>query len=366
MPEISIIIPNYNTEKYLSRCLDSLVHQTFKDIEIIVIDDGSKDKSVEIMKEFSQKDDRVKVIEQQNAGVARARNRGLETATGKYLMFCDSDDWYEPNMCEVMHKTIEKEKVDVVCCHNAFDWEEDLASAEKEDRLVEKYYNPNWFGKYVLNEKNILATNVLLWNKIWRHDLIKKYYIRFPEVHNHEDAGFWYMYAFVAKNIFCLKNKLYHYFLRSGSLMSTQVNKKPINRMDRLTISEDILQFLLHHNLHTKNAQTMAKIFYYELKDGGLFFTEKEQRDNCHNVNQLLHDTLGIKNHFIYYDSEVLFLKDKNILKLIYEWSFYRLCLCFWSLIKTRKGRRHANRYVRRINNNTIYWKYLFKRGQND
>ena len=131
MPEISIIIPNYNTEQYLPRCLNSLIGQTFKDIEIILIDDGSTDNSVKIMKEYAKQDNRIKVIEQPNSGPARARNQGLENATGKYLMFCDSDDWYEPNMCEIMYYTIENKKTDVVCCHTLLSCEKNLPAEEK-------------------------------------------------------------------------------------------------------------------------------------------------------------------------------------------------------------------------------------------
>ena len=364
MPEISIIVPNYNTEKYLPRCLDSLIHQTFKDIEIILIDDGSKDASVQVMQKYAQKDKRIKVVTQDNAGPARARNQGLENASGKYLMFCDSDDWYAPNMCEVMYKTIEKEKVDVVCCHNFFDWEENLSIAEKEDRLAEKYYNPNQFGKHRLNDKYILSTNVLLWNKIWRRDLIEKYHIRFPDGHEHDDEAFWFMYGFVAKDIFYLGDKLYHYFLRTGSIMSTQFNKKPKNRMDRLVISDYVMQFMLHYKLQEEYTYAMAYIWGLELKNSSPFFSKKEQNENCHKVNQILHNQLKIKNSIIAENGEYIFLKNKCFLTLIYEWVLYRLALYFWRHRKNKKGRKHAHKYIRRIRRNRLCWKYL--KGKND
>ena len=284
MPEISIIIPNYNTRKYLPRCLDSLTQQTFGNIEVILIDDGSTDGSVEIMKEYAQKDSRIKIIEQINSGPAKARNKGLENASGKYLMFCDSDDWYEPDMCEMMYTAIEKNNVDIVCCHNFFDLEESLSDEEKEKRLPRKYFNKS--GKYSLNQKNILTTDVVLWNKIWRRDLIEKYNIRFPEGHEHDDDAFWYMYSFVSKKIFFLNKKLYHYFLRAGSIMSTQVNKKPKNRLDRIAISYYIFDFLTKNNLYNNNKQIMAHIFRKEVKCARFFFSFSELEEICCQINK--------------------------------------------------------------------------------
>ena len=102
--KISIIIPVYNVEKYLHECLDSIINQTFTDIEIICVDDGSTDKSSEILEEYEQKDKRFTVISQPNKGVSAARNRGMQQAKGKYIMFVDSDDWLAHNACEQAYK----------------------------------------------------------------------------------------------------------------------------------------------------------------------------------------------------------------------------------------------------------------------
>ena len=336
MPEISIIIPNYNTEKYLPRCLDSLINQTFQDIEIIVIDDGSKDNSFDVIQKYAQQDKRIKLIRQQNSGPAKARNQGLENATGKYLMFCDSDDWYEPNMCQIMYDTIEKQKVDVVCCHNFFDWEENLDSQEKEERLVEKYYNPKKSGKYTLNDKTILSTNVMLWNKIWRRDLIEQYCIRFPEGHEHDDDAFWYMYAFVTKDIFYLKDKLYHYFLRAGSIMSTQVNKKPKNRMDRLSISNYVLEFLLKNKLQ-KHIDLMIKIYRGQLSGCRKFFNENELTKMCSDITKKLQEKL-LTTKFIFCDKGHIYInKNKKLWQLCLEFLYYHPCFVFWSLCRNKE-----------------------------
>ena len=113
---ISIIVPVYNVEQYLSRCVDSLVNQTYHNIEIILVDDGSPDRSGEICDEYAKKDKRVKVIHQSNGGLSDARNTALDIAKGDYLMFVDSDDWIEPTMYEEMLSFMEKEQLDLVEC----------------------------------------------------------------------------------------------------------------------------------------------------------------------------------------------------------------------------------------------------------
>ncbi len=117
-PEISIIIPVYNTEKYLVRCLESIKHQTFRSIEIICIDDGSTDRSLEILRNYADSDKRFIVFHQNNSGPASARNVGLEKAQGNYIMFCDSDDRYEKKMCETMHNILNSNLVDIGICNS--------------------------------------------------------------------------------------------------------------------------------------------------------------------------------------------------------------------------------------------------------
>ena len=114
MPKISVIIPVYNAEQYLRKCLDSVVSQTFRDIEIICVDDGSTDGSGAILDEYAAKDNRIVVIHQANAGVAAARNTGLKSAQGEYLAFLDSDDAYNPQLCELAYNRACQSGADIV------------------------------------------------------------------------------------------------------------------------------------------------------------------------------------------------------------------------------------------------------------
>ena len=116
MVAISIVIPVYNVEKYLRECLDSLINQTFNDFEVICVNDGSKDSSLEILNEYAQKDIRFKVISQENGGSGSARNNGLSRAQGKYVQFLDGDDYFEPEMLEKLYNLAEKHQADITVC----------------------------------------------------------------------------------------------------------------------------------------------------------------------------------------------------------------------------------------------------------
>lgn len=115
MPKISVIVPVYNVEKYLARCLDSIINQTLTDIEIICINDGSTDRSLEILKEFVQKEPRIKLIDQPNAGLSCARNAGMKVAQGEYIGFVDSDDWIDADFYEKLYAAAKKHDADVAC-----------------------------------------------------------------------------------------------------------------------------------------------------------------------------------------------------------------------------------------------------------
>ena len=119
--KVSIIVPVYNVEKYLDKCIESIVNQTYRNIEIILVDDGSPDKCPEICNEWAKKDDRIKVIHKENGGLSSARNAALEIAQGDYITFVDSDDWIENDMIQSMLTCAAKNDADIVCCGFYFD-----------------------------------------------------------------------------------------------------------------------------------------------------------------------------------------------------------------------------------------------------
>ena len=167
LPVISVIVPAYNVEKYIRECLVSLVEQTFRDIEIVVVNDGSTDKTAQIIDEFARKDNRIKVITQENQGLSSARNRGIEQARGEYISFVDSDDWVDKDFLEKLYNTILKYNADISC-----------ASAIRKRKNSEKYrflYKEE--KEYTTLKDKIKICKVpnccYVWNKLYQKSLIE-------------------------------------------------------------------------------------------------------------------------------------------------------------------------------------------------
>ena len=206
MVDISIIVPIYNASKYLKKCLDSLVNQTKKELEFILINDGSTDDSESIIKSYS--DDRIKYYKRSNHGIGKTRNFGINNASGKYIMFLDSDDYLEENACEVLYKKIEKEKLDVVVC--------DFYRVDSNYKEVEKIIS---FKNTKLKDNPNLLLNINLapWNKIYRSDLIKNNNIKFIEDLKYEDAPFVALALLKSKKIGKVDKPLINYTIHDSS-----------------------------------------------------------------------------------------------------------------------------------------------------
>ena len=238
MAEVSVIVPVYNVEEYLPKCLDSLIGQTYKDIKIICVNDGSTDGSMDILKKYEKKDKRIVVVSKKNGGLSSARNVGLKKCNTKYVMFCDSDDYVSPRMCEKMLETIEKDNSDLaVCVLNAIY----LAHNEMEES-DRNYYRLNYTGKQYIHDELVLKTDVSVVNKIFRMDIIKKYNIEFPEGLNNEDFYFYNAYMGVSRTISFVNQRLYNYMRREGSIMSENFEAEKLS-MDHLLVAEKLFDF---------------------------------------------------------------------------------------------------------------------------
>lgn len=164
--KISIIVPIYNAEKWLEKCVNSIIEQSYSDVEILLINDGSTDKSLEICKKFENIDNRIKVIDKKNEGVSKTRNLGIEKATGQYIKFVDSDDWLEKNTCEELIKIIKEEKTDLVICGlNIYKNNKLLRTPHLEKRIIEIKKNIKEF-EYIYK---VFASPC---NKLYRKDKI--------------------------------------------------------------------------------------------------------------------------------------------------------------------------------------------------
>ena len=220
-PKFSIIVPVYNVQAYLSYCVDTLINQTLRDIEIIFINDGSKDKSLEILNQYAQIDKRIKIIDQKNAGSSEARNVGLDKATGDYILFVDSDDILNKNACERLYLEVLQTNADmVVFGTNIFPWIQDY-----DNGWLYTYLNVN-FAEYNNNSIKALfsekASKPFIWNKCYRRSIIEENKIRFcKELSLGEDSLFLFTVYPKLDKVIYLPDKLYNYRCeRDGSLMS--------------------------------------------------------------------------------------------------------------------------------------------------
>ena len=247
-PLVSIIVPVYNTEQYLEKCLDSLTHQNLKEIQIVCVNDGSVDESSAILERYALHDSRIVIINQKNSGLSGARNTGLRAAEAPYIMFCDSDDWYEPTMCSAMLDVLLEYDVDLAVCdvNMVYTIPSELKRGEDE------YYHLKYSGRMPVTFDSMINTNVSSCNKIFRRNIIDCYHIRYPEGLHYEDAYFYDAYMAVSKYIYYLNEPLYNYLRRPDSIMSETFRGSEI-AADHLMIVIRFFDFLHAHSIFDDN-----------------------------------------------------------------------------------------------------------------
>lgn len=222
MPKISVIIPVYNVEKYLAECLTSVVNQTFKDIEIICVNDGSTDNSPKILEEFAQKDSRIKIINQENQGLSAARNTGLDVATGEYVSFIDSDDFVRTDLYADIQKLLPAELI----CFNA-----KIFPISEKYRTLQNYTQCQFDGEQPMEEKLILKTNIHVWNKVFRTSIIKENNIRFPKGLYFEDFPFVCEYMLSINSVKFFGGKGYYFYRQQPNSLMNNCSHKSIHHL---------------------------------------------------------------------------------------------------------------------------------------
>jgi glycosyltransferase involved in cell wall biosynthesis len=209
MPKVSVLIPVYNAEKYLCQCLNSVINQTLKDIEIICINDGSTDNSLEIMKEFQSKDDRIGIIDKANTGYGHSMNLGILNSSGKYIGIIESDDFAELDMFETLYNIADKHDTNIVKCNyyqhiNGEDYKTNIPPNVKYDEVINPYDYPNVFG--------MQAT---IWSAIYNKEFIVSNGISFLETSgaSYQDTSFNFKVWACANRAYLIDKPLIHYRL---------------------------------------------------------------------------------------------------------------------------------------------------------
>lgn len=254
MPEISVIVPVYNVDKYLKECLNSLLNQTFNDIEIICVNDGSTDNSLSILEEYEQKDSRVRIITQKNSGAAAARNTGIKAANGKYITFVDADDYIEKETYETARKYIENSDL-VAWGINVFG--EHSLKQRKSDN---KYYQIKYKGQVSLSDNVILETDCSVCNKLFKNEILKKNKIVFPEGLHYEDALFWWKYAINSDTAYFIDSYFYNYRRRDNSIMTNTFISCDY-AIEHLYIVDEFYKYLNEHNVFNKEIYLFVSVF---------------------------------------------------------------------------------------------------------
>lgn len=229
-PQVSIIIPVYNGEKYLERCLKSVLEQEYRDIEIIIIDDGSTDGSEYIYSKYKEIDKRIVILKQKNMGVSVARNKGIDIAKGKYIMFIDADDTIEVNMISKMVQSMKKNKTDISFC--GFKVLGNNLRNNDTKALIDCYdYNNSGIIGSSEAIKRVISTNpsIVFYGYIWRNifdaQIIKKNNIKFPEgIKISEDFMFLLEVLINSKNVSIIPEELYNYNINDNSVTAKYIS----------------------------------------------------------------------------------------------------------------------------------------------
>ena len=246
---VSIIIPVYNVRKYLEECLDSVINQTYKNIEIICVNDGSTDNSLELLYEYSKKDSRIKIIDKKNGGVSSARNLGIKNAIGEYIYFVDSDDWIELNLIEEFVNVIKTEEVDIVRCNhyknqneNNISFDKTISNKKVEDKEINECIEKIVEGKIPAYVPCLIA----------KKEIVLKTNLFDEKIVLMEDTLFYIDLFSKCKSIYFLDKPLYHY--RTNLESCTQYKENYVRNINNIIlVNRKMKELLVKNNINIEN-----------------------------------------------------------------------------------------------------------------
>ncbi len=271
-PLISVIVPIYKVEKYLDRCVESIVNQTYTNLEIILVDDGSPDNCPQMCDDWAEKDNRIKVVHKENGGLSDARNAGMPFVTGELVSFIDSDDWIELDMFEKMLNRMKKDNSDMVSC--GVKWVEEDGTLIRDVTSDNEVLNKTAAMKELINDRKLKQH---VWNKIYKYDLIKD--IPFEKGKYHEDVFWSYQVVGIAKKVSVVKESFYNYVQRSNSIMGEGFSAK---RLDALDANRQRCEYMKEHfpELYDKSLYVYIGSCHYQLQCAVKANQPKEVIDN--------------------------------------------------------------------------------------
>lgn len=260
---ISLIVPVYNVNQYLKECIDSIINQTYSNLEIILINDGSTDNCGAICNEYALLDERIKLIHKPNGGLSDARNAGLDVVSGEYVTFIDSDDFVHPNFIEVLYRNLIETDSDISLCKY-------FKFQDGDNNEFDELFNCSrsvYTGLYMLENLNNLSmypNNVVSWGKLYKSTIFNE--LRFPVGRVHEDEYLIHHIYSKVRNVCYIDIKLYYYRVRVNSIMQMKISKQRI--LDSLYAIDDRLIFMKDNGMNyliseTKKARAKILLNYF-------------------------------------------------------------------------------------------------------
>ena len=336
--KVSVIIPVYNAEKYLEKCLDSVTRQTLSEMEIICVDDGSADSSLEILERYAASDPRILIKRQQNLFAGAARNNGMDTAKGKYLVFWDSDDYFEKNALETLYKKCEKEQADICLC-GAFTVDGETGKRAVDETFLKRRFLPKGSvfsiktnPEYIFN----MASNTP-WQRMFRADFVKAHGLRFQDLRHANDTYFVLCAMFYAERITYTEKPLVNYRTNNALSVTGSASKDPLcaykayaavyEELGKAGLSGKALQSFhskllsgLIREIMLQTDENGLKTAYYKIRDEGFAFfgLDKHTEPNYYYFKSDYEDMLFIREHAL---SEFLIYKyrKENRARLFYK-----------------------------------------------
>lgn len=256
--KVSLIIPVYNVDAFLERCLDSVQNQTYKDTEVIIVNDGSTDNSAQIINEFVANNPNFKSFTIENSGQGGARNHGIEKATGDYIAFLDSDDYIAPNCIERLIETVKVENSDIVVC-NCFDVKEDgTIISNVKNNIINK-------STSVFENPKILFNRVAPWGKLFKKDIFGD--LRFTTRAWYEDMRLIPKLYLNAQKISYIEDSLFYYVQRAGSTMN---NSNALKNLEILDTFDDLFSYFKQNNTYEKFRQELEFLVISHIAVAGI------------------------------------------------------------------------------------------------
>ena len=286
MDLISVIVPIYKVEPYLDRCVQSIVEQTYQNLEIILVDDGSPDNCPAMCDAWAAKDSRIKVIHKENGGLSDARNAGMDVATGNLISFLDSDDWIEPEFIARLYDAMKKSGAQIAECATDYVDEADKVLRLRNAADISEIGRIEALRR-LIQEDGIYQT---VWNKLYRREVIDG--IPFAVGKLHEDEFWTYQVLDRIEKLALVSEPLYHYLQRSGSIIGTGYN---IRRLDGLEARCQRMQYLQKYpELATLTRQSLILDCMWHYQSAKSYLTGREQKDALLRIKKMMKNCPGV------------------------------------------------------------------------